>query len=140
MEKREIGSREVCEAAVRIAVTSSREAENALKDEIKKESGILTVAAEFGGEFIDGVSKIIERALVAARREGLIGDSHAEEGAVAGAAMTAVNQLVPKATGLNVGGKIAVARSGDHVSVCLFFGIGLLRLNEMSIALGHRAI
>ena len=45
-----------------------------------------------------------------------------------------------KAIGLNVGGKIAIARHSDHVSVAMFFGIGLLHLNEVAIGLGHRAI
>jgi len=47
---------------------------------------------------------------------------------------------VTKAIGLNVGGKIGIARSGEHVCVCMFFGIGLLHLNEMAIGLGHRAL
>lgn len=139
MDNSKIGSREVCEAAIRLAITENRDDEQAEKKKLR-EKNILTAASDFGGEFINGVSKIIERALVAARREGLINDSHAEEGAVAGAAMSAVNQIVQKAMGLNVGGKIAVARSGEHVCVCIFFGIGVLSLNEMSIAIGHRAI
>ncbi|MBQ7718092.1 MAG: HutP family protein [Clostridia bacterium] len=140
MDNSKIGSREVCEAAIRLAITENREDEQAEKQKLREERNILTAASDFGGEFLNGVSKIIERALVAARREGLIDDSHAEEGAVAGAAMSAVNQIVQKAMGLNVGGKIAVARSGDHVCVCIFLGIGVLSLNEMSIAIGHRAI
>jgi hypothetical protein len=47
---------------------------------------------------------------------------------------------MPKAIGLNVGGKIGIARYGDHVSVSIFFGIGLLHLNEVSIGLGHRVV
>ena len=42
--------------------------------------------------------------------------------------------------GLNIGGKIAIARCGEHISVAIFFGIGLLHLNEMAIGLGHRVI
>ena len=45
-----------------------------------------------------------------------------------------------KAIGLNIGGKIAVARHEEHVSVAMFFGIGLLHLNEVAVGLGHRAI
>ena len=140
MDTSKIGSREVCEAAIRLAITESREEEQELKKRMREERAILTAASDFGGEFINGVSKIIERALVAAKREGLINDSHAEEGAVAGAALSAINQIVQKAMGLNVGGKIAVARGGDHVCVCIFIGIGVLSLNEMSISMGHRAI
>lgn len=83
---------------------------------------------------------MIERAVVAAKRENLILDSHAEEGAVAGAAREAVSQIMNKALGLNIGGKIAIARCGEHISVAVFFGIGLLHLNEMAVGLGHRVI
>jgi hypothetical protein len=47
---------------------------------------------------------------------------------------------MPKAIGLNVGGKIGVARYKNHISVAIFFGIGLLHLNEVSIGLGHRVV
>ena len=89
---------------------------------------------------MSSVGKIVERAVVAAKREGVIKDTHADEGAVAGATREAVAQIMPKALGLNVGGKIGIARFGDHVSVALFFGIGLLHLDEVSIGLGHRAV
>ena len=54
----------------------------------------------FGGEFISSVTKIIERAIVAAKREGIIKEAHVEEGAVAGAAKEAVSQIVNHAIGL----------------------------------------
>ena len=133
------GSKEVCISAIKIALTGDRESENKLKGRYA-EAGISVAAVDFGGEFITSVNKIIERTVVAAKREGIIGNTHAEEGAVAGAAKEAVSQIVNKALGLNVGGKIGVARYGEHISVCVFFGIGLLHLNEMSIALGHRAV
>ena len=44
------------------------------------------------------------------------------------------------ALGLSVGGKIGVARQGEHVAVAVFFGIGLVHLNEVCIGMGHRAI
>ncbi|HHX37332.1 MAG TPA: hut operon positive regulator HutP, partial [Clostridiaceae bacterium] len=59
---------------------------------------------------------------------------------VAGAAHEAIMQLKDKATGLNVGGKIGVARLDDHICVCVFFAVGLLHLNEIAIGLGHRAV
>ncbi len=133
------GSKEVAACAVQMAMTKDRESEQKLKAEYA-EIGILAAAADFGGEFITSVNKIIERTVVAARREGLIGTSHSDEGAVAGAAREAVSQIVTKAIGLNVGGKIGIARSGEHICVCMFFGIGLLHLNEMAIGLGHRAV
>ncbi len=133
------GSREVCKCAIKIALTEDRETENKLKIKYQ-DAGIKVAAVDFGGEFITSVNKIIERCVVASKREGIIEDTHAEEGAVAGAAKEAISQIVNKALGLNVGGKIGVARYGEHISVCVFFGIGLLHLNEMAIAIGHRAI
>lgn len=50
------------------------------------------------------------------------------------------HQIMNKALGLNIGGKIAIARCGEHISVAVFFGIGLLHLNEMAVGLGHRVI
>ena len=133
------GSREVSKSAIKIALTEDRESENKLKASFA-DMGISVAAVDFGGEFITSVNKIIERTVVAAKREGIIGNTHAEEGAVAGAAKEAVSQIVNKALGLNVGGKIGVARYGEHISVCVFFGIGLLHLNEMAVAIGHRAV
>ncbi len=134
-----LSSRDVVEAAIRVALTKSRDEEKNLCTEFR-ENGICSAGVDFGGEFITSITKIIERSVVAAKREGLIGESHTEEGAVAGAAREAVSQIMHKAIGLNVGGKIGIARSGPHVSVCLFFGIGMLHLNEMSIGVGHRVI
>ena len=116
-----------------------RAEERAARDAAKL-AGIYTAAANFGGEFISSINKIIERAIVAARREDVIGTTHLEEGAVAGAAREALSQIMNKAIGLNVGGKISIARKDDHVSVAMFFGIGLLHLNEVAVGLGHRAI
>jgi len=49
-------------------------------------------------------------------------------------------QVAAKANGLNVGGKIGIARYGEHLSVCIFMSIGLLHLNEVVIGIGHRSI
>lgn len=135
----EFGSRDVARAAVRLALSTSREDEKALKEKYAPK-GILSAAVDFGGEFTNSVIKIVECCVVAAKRENIIDESHHEEGAVAGAAREAISQITLKAIGFNVGGKIGIARSGEHVAVCLFMGIGLLNLNEVAIGLGHRAI
>ncbi|MGI6335730.1 MAG: hut operon positive regulator HutP [Clostridiales bacterium] len=132
-------SAEIAAAAIRLALTFDREGERALRTAFL-EKGYRTAAVDFGGEFIPSINKIIERAVVAAKREGVIDGSHLEEGAVAGAAREAVSQIINKAIGLNVGGKIGIARTEDHVSVAMFFRIGLLHLNEVAIGLGHRAL
>lgn len=134
-----IGSREVARAAVEMSMSRNREEEALQRDALAKE-GILAAAADFGGEFVPGIVRIVERAVVAAKREHLISEAHLEEGSVAGAAREALNQITPKALGMNVGGKIGIARSGEHVAVALFFGIGLGHLDEVCIGLGHRAI
>lgn len=136
---KEFGSRDIAAAAVRISITADRQEEKQVQAEYSK-AGIHTAAVDYGGEFINSVMKIIERAVVSSKREGVISDSHAEEGAVAGATREALSQIMPKALGLNVGGKIGIARYKDHISVSIFFGIGLLHLNEVSIGLGHRVV
>ena len=134
-----LGSRDTARAAIHLALSRTREEEMALKQEIAKQ-GIRCVAVDYGGEFIPAIMKMVERSVVAAKREGVILETHLEEGAVAGAAHEAISQLTTKAMGLNVGGKIGIARAGDHVCVAVFLGIGLLHLNEMAIGMGHRAL
>ena len=139
MPKTMSDSREIARAAIMLAMTATREEESTMKTELAGRE-ILGVAADFGGEFVSSVMKIVERAVVAAKRENVISDTHHEEGAVAGAAREAVSQVAGKAMGLSVGGKIGVARRGEHVAVAVFFTIGLVHLNEVCIGLGHRAI
>lgn len=133
------GSKDIAIAAIRMAITTDRREEKELQQEYQK-MGIYTAAVDYGGEFITSVMKIVERAVVSSKREGVITNSHAEEGAVAGATREALSQIMPKAIGLNVGGKIGIARYGDHISVAVFFGIGLLHLNEVAIGMGHRVV
>lgn len=135
----EVGSKTVATAAIRMALTGNRQEEADLKKELL-DTNVRAVAVDYGGEFIHSVGKIVERAVVAAKRENVIKDTHPDEGAVAGAAREAIGQIMPKALGLNVGGKIGIARYKDHVGVAIFMGIGLLHLDEVAIGLGHRAV
>jgi len=134
-----IGSKEISRVALKMSLSRDRDEERAFKDEMLS-INVRTAAVDFGGEFISSITKIIERSVVAAKREGVIRDSHAEEGAVAGAAREAISQIMPKAVGLNIGGKIGIARYNEHICVALFFGIGLLHLNEVAVGLGHRVV
>lgn len=136
----ETGSKMAASAAIKMALSTSRQEETLLKKALNDEHGIKAVAVDYGGEFIASAGKIIERAVVAAKREGVVKDTHPDEGAVAGAAHEALSQIIPKAMGLNVGGKIGIARYQDHVSVAIFMGIGMLNLDEVAIGLGHRAV
>ncbi|HIT00935.1 MAG TPA: HutP family protein [Candidatus Faecaligallichristensenella faecipullorum] len=134
------GSRTVSRAAVLMCMSRTREEEKQLKLELMQD-GVKAAAVDYGGEFISSVMRIVERAVVAAKREGVISDTaYHEEGSVAGATREALSQVMTKAIGLNVGGKIGIARSGNNIAVAIFFGIGLLHLNEVAIGLGHRAI
>ena len=127
----EVGSREVCKAAIQIALTDSREEEIEMKAK-NKENGILSVAVDFGSDFGSAVPKVLERAVVAAKRENVISSTHAEH--------EAIQQIVDKCVGLNLGGKIGIARHGSHIGVCVFFAIGLLNLNDVAIGMGHRVV
>ena len=132
-------SRDVARAAITLAMTTSREDEAAQKQRLAAQ-GIRSAASDFGGDYVSSVMKMIERAVVIAKREGIIGDKDHEEGAVAGAAHDAVAQITGKAMGLNVGGKIGVARAEGHVAVAVFFTVGLVHLNEVCVGMGHRAV
>lgn len=134
----DIGSVDVAKASIRLAI-SSRDDEERLAAEFRS-MGILTVAVDIGGNINNTIPKIIERALVASKRSGLIKECHVHEGAVAGAARDAIMEIMNRANGLNVGGKIGIARHKEHLSVCIFMSIGLLHLNEVVIGLGHRSI
>lgn len=132
-------SQRVARAALLMALTESHPQEQEQK-QILHGQGIRATAVDFGGEFVPSVRRIVERAVVAAKREGVIGATHAEEGAVAGATHEALLQIGLKAMGLSVGGKIGVARRDDHVAVAIFFGVGLGHLDEVAVGLAHRAV
>lgn len=129
---------DVAKMAIKLAM-STREEENQIKDEALR-SGFRTAAVDIGGKLPDITTKVLERTLVAAKKNGIIKDIHVHDGAVVGAAREAFSQVSEKAYGLSAGGKIGIARSGEHLSVAIFMSIGLLHLNDIVIGLGHRAI
>ena len=139
MPERMPDSRDVARAAISLAMTTSREDESAHKQRLSAQ-GIHSAASDFGVDYVSSVMKMIERAVVIAKREGVISEKDHEEGAVAGAAHDAVAQITGKAMGLNVGGKIGVARAEGHVAVAVFFTVGLVHLNEVCVGMGHRAV
>jgi hypothetical protein len=139
MDKWSRGSRDTARAAARMCLTESREEEKSLKAEYALKE-IQCVAVDMSGEYISAMMEMVNRAIVAAKRENVIEETLLEEGAVAGAAKEAISQILPKAIGCNIGGKIGIARSGNHVCVCVFAKIGLLHLNEVAMGLGHRVL
>lgn len=138
-EKNDMNSKSVARAALYMALSEGREEEQELKERFWAE-GLQVAAVNYGGQAMASVTKVVERAVVAAKREGVIADVHNEEGAVAGAAHEALNQILAKAMGLNIGGKIGIARHGDHVTVAMVMEIGLLHLNEVAVGMAHRAV
>lgn len=130
---------EIGRAALQIAITASRAEENIVKEQLALK-GIKSTAVDFGGDFIPSVVKIVERAVVAAERQGLVSNTHVGAGAIAGAANEALEQAKLKAIGFNVGGKIGIARFGEHICVAIFMGVGVLNLNEMCVGLAHRSL
>ncbi len=135
----ELTSLDIGRAALAMAISTDRQEEQAMRQRLQGR-GIQAVAVDFGGEYLSSVKKMIERAVVAAQRQGLIEASHVGEGAVAGATHAALEQITPKAVGLNVGGKIGVARYGEHVCVAVYLGVGVLHLNEVAVGLAHRSL
>jgi len=76
-------SKDIARAAITLAM-STREEETVLKENYKK-NGIRTAAVDIGGDIIQSISKILERTMVATKRNGLVKDSHVYDGAVTGA-------------------------------------------------------
>ncbi len=133
------GSKKIARIALRLAISENREEERQEKAK-NAAQGIKSGAVDFGGEYLTSINKIVEHAIVAGKREGIIGDSHSEEGAIAGATREALSQIQNKAIGLNVGGKLGIARYQDHLSIAVFLGVGLLHLDEVAVGLAHRTI
>jgi len=131
-------STDVAKLAIKLAM-STRDEENQIKEEASKK-GYKTAAVDIGGKLPDITTKVLERALVASKKNGIIKDVHVHDGAVAGAAREAFAQVSEKAYGLSAGGKIGIARRGEHLSVAIFMSIGLLHLNDIVIGLGHRSL
>jgi hypothetical protein len=134
----ESNSTKVAKIATRMAICDRYEEEHLKK--FYSEKGIKVTAVNIGGNINSSVAKILESALVAAKRNELIREEHLHEGAVIGATRDAIIQVAERANGLNVGGKIGIARGGEHISVCIFLNIGLLHLDEIVIGIGHRAL
>lgn len=133
-----VDSSDVAKAAISLAISSRASEESLIKE--YKNRNILAAAVDIGGDFNTSIPKIIERAVVAAKRSGVTKECHVHDGAVIGATKEALMQIGMKAQGYNIGGKIGIARSGEHLSVCIFMSMGLLYLNDVVIGLAHRAI
>ena len=138
MDIMKLTSVQVAKVAIKMA-TSTRSEEKILEENYRVKN-ILTAAVDTGGNINTSIDKIVQSALVASERTGIIKPTHVQQGAVVGAAREAILQVSEKANGLNVGGKIGIARADEHIAVCIFMSIGLIHLNEVVIGLGHRSL
>lgn len=136
---KEFSSLDVAKAAVKVSMTASRSEEDQLVRELRSQ-GIYATAVDIGGNLIQSIPKIIERAIIASRKTGITHECMVLDGAVAGAARDAIMQVSTKANGLNAGGKVAIARHREHLTVCIFLSIGLLHLDDVVIGLAHRSV
>ena len=129
---------EICRIALRMSI-SSRDEERKLMKEYK-EQGIKTAAVNVGGAMPQSRFKFIESALMAAKRDNLIQDVHTHDGAVIGAMREAMSQIEAIINGLSVGGKIGLAREGEHLAVAIFLSVGILQFNEVITSVAHRSV
>lgn len=136
---KEFQSADVARAAIRMALSENRSDENELREKLAK-SGIRAVAVNFGGKFLDIIPKIYESAIVAAQRQHVISDTHVGDGSVVGAMESAIEQIKLMAMGMNVGGKIGIARWKEHLCVAVFVEEGVLHFNEVTLGMAHRVL
>lgn len=136
---KEFQGADVARAAIRMALSENRSDENELREKLAK-SGIRAVAVNFGGKFLDIIPKIYESAIVAAQRQHVISDTHVGDGSVVGAMESAIEQIKLMAMGMNLGGKIGIARWKEHLCVAVFVEVGVLHFNEVTLGMAHRVL
>ena len=139
LKMKEFSSLDVAKAAVKVSMTASRSEEDQLVRELRSQ-GIYATAVDIGGNLLQSIPKIIERAIIASRKTNVTKESFILDGAVAGATRDAIMQVSMKATGLNAGGKVAITRCGENLTVYIFLSIGLLHLDDVVIGLAHRSV
>ena len=93
---------DVARAAIKVAITPSRQAEETVILKLG-DKGIRSAAVDIGGDVVNSIHNIIEKAIMASRKNGVTEECHVEDGAIAGATREALMQIAEKATGLNSG-------------------------------------
>lgn len=132
-------SADVGRAALRLALSETRSEENEMRAALA-EQDIRGCAVNFGGKFLDILPKVYESAIVAAQRQHVISDTHVGDGSVLGAVESAMEQVKLKAIGMNVGGKVGIARWNEHLCVAVYIGVGVLHFNEIAVGIAHRTL
>ena len=138
MEFRDSKSVDICRIALKMSISSREEEKELVK--AYKEKNVKVAAVDVGGSMPNSRFKFIESALIAAKRNNIIQDEHVHDGAVIGAVREAMSQIETNINGLSVGGKIGIARQGEHLAVAIFLSVGILQFNEVITAVAHRSI
>lgn len=138
MEFKDNKSVEICKIALKMSISSREEEKELMK--FYKSQKIKVAAVDVGGSMPMGRFKFIESALLAAKRNKIIQDQHIHDGAVIGAVREAMSQIETNINGLSVGGKIGIARHGEHLAIGIFLSVGILQFNEVITAVAHRSI
>ena len=138
MEFRDNKSVDICRIALKMSISSREEEKKLIKEYAEKK--IKVAAVDVGGAIPSARFKFIESTLLAAKRNGIIQDEHVHDGAVIGAIREAMNQIESNINGLSVGGKIGIARNGEHLGVAIFLSVGILQFNEVISAVAHRSV
>ena len=81
---------DVARASVKLALTATRSSEEQLIAKLK-EKEIYGAAVDIGGDIVNSIHIIIERAIIASRKSGITRECHVQDGAIAGAAREALN-------------------------------------------------
>jgi hypothetical protein len=136
-------SKDVARAAILMALTGEREEENRLQEELATRN-VRAAAADYGGEFLPAIQRIVERAVVAAKREGVIKPIHAD------LCLSALDQLINDnhAVGhiafacLYIAGKQGGAQQAfaEAVLLCFKDQVGVLADPQLQIGVGHLII
>ena len=129
---------EICKIALKMSLSSREEEKELVK--LYKDKNIKASAVDVGGTMPNSRFKFIESALLAAKRNNIIQDEHIHDGAVIGAVREAMSQIETNINGLSVGGKIGIARKGEHLAVAIFLSVGILQFNEVITSVAHRSI
>ena len=116
MEFRDNKSVDICRIALKMSISSREEEKRLIKEYAEKK--IKVAAVDVGGAIPSARFKFIESTLLAAKRNGIIQDIN----------------------GLSVGGKIGIARNGEHLGVAIFLSVGILQFNEVICAVAHRSV
>ena len=135
MEFKDNRSVDICRIALKMSISSREEEKRLIKEYAEKK--IKVAAVDVGGAIPNARFKFIESTLMAAKRNGIIQDEHIHDGAVIGAIREAMNQIE---SNISVGGKIGIARDGEHLGVAIFLSVGILQFNEVICAVAHRSI